>query len=122
MWWNESFVPLDVHPTNLQMQDAILSIWANISKECFQHLVESVPRRTKAVLKAGPLWQASLYFVEYSFSVLTCYKRDVQPDTGFWQCFWGIHEQWGLNNFDYNSLSPTMVNGSHLLQQHTGHS
>jgi len=26
---------LDVHPTNLhQLQDAILSIWANISKEC----------------------------------------------------------------------------------------
>jgi len=34
---------LDVHPTNLhQLQDAILSIWANISKERFQHLVESV--------------------------------------------------------------------------------
>ncbi|XDV34316.1 hypothetical protein PO909_004485 [Leuciscus waleckii] len=44
---------LDVHPTNLhQLQDAILSIWANISKECFQHLVESTPRRIKAVLKA----------------------------------------------------------------------
>ncbi|XDV42643.1 hypothetical protein PO909_011266 [Leuciscus waleckii] len=43
---------LDVHPTNLhQLQDAILSIWANISKECFQHLVESMPR-IKAVLKA----------------------------------------------------------------------
>jgi len=27
-----------LHPTNLhQLQDAILSIWANISKECFQH-------------------------------------------------------------------------------------
>jgi len=44
---------LDVHPTNLhQLQDAILSIWANISKECFQHLVESMPHRIKAVLKA----------------------------------------------------------------------
>jgi len=31
---------LDVHPTNFhQLQDAILSIWANISKECFQHQV-----------------------------------------------------------------------------------
>uniref|UniRef100_A0A6Q2YQ84 Uncharacterized protein n=1 Tax=Esox lucius TaxID=8010 RepID=A0A6Q2YQ84_ESOLU len=31
---------LDVHPTNLhQLQDAMLSIWANISKECFQHLL-----------------------------------------------------------------------------------
>ncbi|KAG2458125.1 TCB1 transposase, partial [Polypterus senegalus] len=45
---------LDVHPTNLhQLQDAILSIWANISKECFQHLVESMPHRIKAVLKAN---------------------------------------------------------------------
>jgi len=44
---------LDVHPTNLhQLQDAILSIWANISKECFQHLVESMPLRINAVLKA----------------------------------------------------------------------
>jgi len=44
---------LDVHPTNLhQLQDAIQSIWANISEECFQHLVESMPRRIKAVLKA----------------------------------------------------------------------
>jgi len=43
---------LDVHPTNLhQLQDAILSIWTKISKECFQHLVESMPRRIKAVLK-----------------------------------------------------------------------
>jgi len=42
-----------VHPTNLhQLQDAFLSIWANISKECFQHLVESMPCRIKAVLKA----------------------------------------------------------------------
>jgi len=29
----------------------ILSKWANISKECFQHLVESMPLRIKAVLK-----------------------------------------------------------------------
>jgi len=44
---------LDVHPTNLhQLQDVILSKWANISKEYFQHLVESMPRRIKAVLKA----------------------------------------------------------------------
>jgi len=41
---------LDVHPTKIhQLQDAILSIWANISKECFQHLVESMPHRIKAV-------------------------------------------------------------------------
>jgi len=44
---------LDVHPTNLhQLQDAVLSIWADISKGCFQHLDESMPRRVKAVLEA----------------------------------------------------------------------
>jgi len=32
-------------------QDAILSIW-DISKECFKHLVESMPHRIKAVLEA----------------------------------------------------------------------
>jgi len=37
---------LDVHSTNLhQLQDAILSIRANISKECFLNLVELMPRR-----------------------------------------------------------------------------
>jgi len=41
---------LDVHLH--QLQDAILSIWANISKECFQHLVKSMPCGIKAVLKA----------------------------------------------------------------------
>jgi len=48
---------MDVQPTNLQqLRDAIVSIWTNISEECFQHLVESMPRRIKAVLKAkgGP--------------------------------------------------------------------
>ena len=48
---------MDVQPTNLQqLLDAIMSIWTKISEECFQHLVESMPRRIKAVLKAkgGP--------------------------------------------------------------------
>ncbi len=46
-----------VQPTNLQqLSDAIISIWTKISEECFQHLVESMPRRIKAVLKTkvGP--------------------------------------------------------------------
>jgi len=44
---------LNVHPTNLHpLQDAILSIWANISKEFFQHLDESMPCGIKAVLNA----------------------------------------------------------------------
>ncbi len=48
---------MDVQPTNLQqLRDAIMLIWTKISEECFQHLVESMPRRIKAVLKAkgGP--------------------------------------------------------------------
>ncbi len=44
---------MDVQPTNLQqLRDAIMSIWTKISEECFQHLVESIPQRIKAVLKA----------------------------------------------------------------------
>ncbi len=44
---------MDVQPTNMhQPRDAIMSIWIKISEECFQHLVESMPRRIKAVLKA----------------------------------------------------------------------
>ncbi len=44
---------MDVQPTNLQqLRDAIMSIWTKIFEECFQHLVESMPRRIKAVLKA----------------------------------------------------------------------
>ncbi len=48
---------MDVQPTNLQqLCDAIMSIWTKISEECFQHLVESMPWRIKAVLnaKGGP--------------------------------------------------------------------
>ncbi len=44
---------MDVQPTNLQqLRDAIMSMWTKISEECFQHLVESMPQRIKAVLKA----------------------------------------------------------------------
>ncbi len=48
---------MDVLPTNLQqLRDAIMPMWNKISEECFQHLVESMPWRIKAVLKAkgGP--------------------------------------------------------------------
>ncbi len=48
---------MDVQPTNLQqLRDAIMSIWTKISEECFQHLVESMPRRIKPALKTkgGP--------------------------------------------------------------------
>ncbi len=44
---------MDVQPTNLQqLCDAIMSIWTKISEERFQDLVESMPRRIEAVLKA----------------------------------------------------------------------
>ncbi len=49
---------MDVQPTNLQrLRDAIMLIWTKISEECFQHLLESMPQRIKAVLKAkwGPI-------------------------------------------------------------------
>ncbi len=48
---------MDVQPTNLQqLRDAIMSIRTKISEECFQHLVESIQRIIKAVLKGkgGP--------------------------------------------------------------------
>ncbi len=41
---------MDVQPINLQqLCDAIMSIWTKISEESFQHLVESRPRKIKAV-------------------------------------------------------------------------
>ncbi len=44
---------MDVQTTNLQqLRDAIMSIWSKISEECFQNLVESMPQKIKAVLKA----------------------------------------------------------------------
>ncbi len=47
---------MDVQPSNLQqLRDVIMPIWTNISEECFQNLVESMPRRIKAVLKENPV-------------------------------------------------------------------
>ncbi len=44
---------MDVQTTNLQqLCDAMMTIWTKISEECFQHLVESMPRIITAVLKA----------------------------------------------------------------------
>lgn len=49
----------------------IMSKWTRISKECFHHLVESIPRRIEAVLrgKAGPT--RHLYSV-YSEVLIGC--------------------------------------------------
>ncbi len=53
---------MDVQPTYLQQVcDAIMSIWTKISEECFQHLVESMPRRIKAVLTAKVVVVVALY-------------------------------------------------------------
>lgn len=43
---------MNVQPTNLQLCDAILSIWMNVTQECFRHLIESMPRRIKTAQKA----------------------------------------------------------------------
>ena len=48
---------MDVQLTKLQqLCDVIMLIWTKISEQCSQHLVESLPPRIKAVLKAkgGP--------------------------------------------------------------------
>ncbi len=49
-------VEREIHIMDVQLCDAIISIWTKISEESFQHLVESMPRRIKVVLKAkgGP--------------------------------------------------------------------
>ncbi len=62
---------MDVQPTNLQqLRDAIVPIWTNISEECFQHLVESMPRRIKAVLKATGT--SKVYLIKWLVSVCVC--------------------------------------------------
>ncbi len=63
---------MDVQPTNLQkLCDAILSIWTNISEECFQHLVESMPQRCKAVLKTKGVQPGTskVYLIKWPVSV-----------------------------------------------------
>ncbi len=63
---------MDVQPTNLQqLHDAIISIWTKISEEFFQHLVESMTRRIKAVLKAKGVQPGTskLYLMKWPVSV-----------------------------------------------------
>ncbi len=62
---------MDVQPTNLQqLCDAIMSTWTKISEECFQHLVESMPRRINAVLKATGT--SKVYLIKWLVSVCVC--------------------------------------------------
>ncbi len=82
---------MDVQPTNLQqLRDAIMSIWTKISEKCFKHLVESMPRRIKAVLKArgGPpfiivyliKWPIYIYIYIYIYQF---YKNDENTQNDF---------------------------------------
>ena len=43
--------PKDIQPT-WQLWEALESTWASIPVECFRHLVESMPQRIEAVLRA----------------------------------------------------------------------
>ncbi len=57
-----------VQTTNLQqLCDAIMTIWTKISEEYFQHLVESMPRRIKTVLKekASPTGTSKVYLIKW---------------------------------------------------------
>jgi len=63
---------IDVQPTNLQqLRNAIMSIWTKISEECFQYLVESMPRRIKAVLKAKGVqpFTSKVYLIKWPVSL-----------------------------------------------------
>ncbi len=63
---------MDVQPTNLeQLRDAIMSIWTKVSEECFQHLVESMPRKIKEVLKAKGVQPGTskVYLIKWPVSV-----------------------------------------------------
>ncbi len=68
---------MDVQPTNLQqLCDAIMSIWTKISEECFQHLVESMPRRIKTVLKAKAVQPGTskVYLIKWPVRVCSSVK------------------------------------------------
>ncbi len=67
---------MDVQTTNLQqLRDAIMTICTKISEECFQHLVESMPRRIKTVLKAKGVQPGTskVYLIKWPVSVYIPY-------------------------------------------------
>ena len=61
----------------------IMSIWTKISEECFQHLVESMPRRIKAVLKAKGVqpFTSKVYLIMWPGSVC-CVLQSMLPRSG----------------------------------------
>ncbi len=74
---------MDVQPTNLQqLCDAIMSIWTKLYEECFKHLVESMPRRIKAVLKVQP-GTSKVYLIKWPVSVYTVGTESIQTPLNF---------------------------------------
>ncbi len=62
---------MDVQPRNPQkLCDARMAIWTKISEECFQHLVESMSQRIKAVLKAK--WGPTHLYIYIYIYIYTC--------------------------------------------------
>ncbi len=67
---------MDVQTTNLQqLRDAIMTIWTKISEQCFQHLVKSVSRRIKTVLKTKGVQPGTSkeYLIKWPVSVYPLY-------------------------------------------------
>ncbi len=67
---------MDVQLTNLQkLCDAIMTICTKISEECFQHLVESMPWRIKAVLKKKGVQPgiSKVYLIKWPVSEYKCF-------------------------------------------------
>ncbi len=90
---------MDVQPTNLQqLRDAIMSIWTKISEECFQHLVESMTRRIKAVLEAKAVQPGTSksYIIKWPVSVyIYIYICD---------CLWEIQAKVSKSNYEITSI------------------
>ncbi len=66
---------MDVQTTNLQqLCDAIMTIWTKISEYCFQHLVESMTRGIKSVLKEKGVQPGTskVYLIKCPVSVCVC--------------------------------------------------
>jgi hypothetical protein len=64
------------HPANLtQLWEALESIWVIIPVERFRHLVESMPRRIVAVLRAKRGMQLNIRKVFLMFGILSEFLR-----------------------------------------------
>ncbi len=93
---------MDVQLTNLQqLRDAIMSIWTKFSEECFQHLVESMPRRIKAVLKANVQPGTSkVYLIKWPVSVYIYIKMTRKLFSTFYIYSWIL--MFGETEYDWH--------------------